>query len=472
MVASIFFCPLIKKALWEVICMEQRNIDFFKETVEEMLEKQDLEALRLYLEELHPYEIGALLDELEESKQLVILSLTPPEAAAEALEHLDYDDQYRLLDHLDEQSASKIIAAMGRDAIADLLMAIHPNKAQAIMAMIPREYLESIKFLMSYPEDSAGGIMSLDYIQARQYWTIERVIEHFRKVGRKQSVTNYIYIVDAVGKLVGVLSLKELLLNDPKTKLEDIMHTNIITIPATADQEEAAKLMSQYDLMILPVVNEQGRLVGVITADDIMDVIEEEDTEDIHRLGGSQPLDLPYLESALTTLFSKRIGWLVFLFAVQVVTSNILKYYENALSSVVTLAFFIPLLTDVGGNSGTQASSLVIRALALGEVTVKDIAIILFKELRVSGLIGIVMGIIGYFFAWAISGSTTIGMIVACTLIVVLIMSSTIGAILPILGRMCRVDPAVFSAPFITTVVDITALTVYVNIAIRLLNIN
>lgn len=451
--------------------MEQRNIDFFKETVEEMLEKQDLEALRLYLEELHPYEIGALLDELEESEQLVVLSLTLPEAAAEALEHLDYDDQYRLLDHLDEESASKIIAAMGRDAIADLLMAIHPNKAQEIMAMIPREYLESIKFLMSYPEDSAGGIMSLDYIQARQYWTIERVIEHFRKVGRKQSVANYIYIVDAVGKLVGVLSLKELLLNEPKTKVEDVMHTNIITVLATADQEEAAKLMSQYDLMILPVVNEQGRLVGVITADDIMDVIEEEDTEDIHRLGGSQPLDLPYLESTLTTLFSKRIGWLVVLFATQAVTSNILKHYEGVLSSVVALTFFMPLLAGVGGNSGTQASSLIIRGLALGEITIQDIAVILFKELRVSALIGIVMGTIGYFFAWTVSGSTGVATVVAVTVTVVLIVSSTIGAILPIVGRAFRLDPAVFSAPLITTVVDITSLMVYFNIAIKLLKL-
>ncbi|WP_303883476.1 magnesium transporter [Acetomicrobium mobile] len=452
--------------------MEQRNIDFFRGTVEDMLEARNYEALRDYLSELHPYEIASLLEEFEEPEQITILSLTPPETAAEALEHLDYDDQYRLLDHSDKAVAKAILAAMGRDAIADLLMAIHPNKAQQIMAMVPQEDLESIKYLMTYPEDSAGGIMSLDYIQAREYWTIEQVIRHFRKVGQKQSIANYIYVVDAVGRLVGVLSLKELLLSDPKSLVSDVMHKNIITVLAAADQEEAARIMSQYDLMILPVVNGQGRLVGVITADDIMDVIEEEDTEDIHRLGGSQPLELPYLESSLTTLFSKRIGWLVFLFVVQAVTSNILKYYENVLSSVVTLAFFIPLLADVGGNSGTQASSLIIRALALGEVTVKDIATILFKELRVSSLMGIVMGFIGYFFAWAISGSTAIGMTVACTLIAVLIMSSTIGAILPILGRMCRVDPAVFSAPFITTVVDITALTVYFNVAIRLLNIN
>lgn len=451
--------------------MEQRNIDFFKEIVEELLEAQDHEALREYLSELHPYEIATLLEEYEEPEQLVILSLTTPEVAAEALEHLDYDDQYRLLDHSDENVAREILSAMGRDAIADLVMAIHPNKAQKILQMVPHEYLDSIKFLMTYPEDSAGGIMSLDYIQVRQYWTIERVIDYFRKVGRKQSIANYIYVVDSVGKPVGVLSLKELLLSDPKELVSEVMHKNIITVQANADQEEAARIMSQYDLMILPVVNEQGHLVGVITADDIMDVIEEEDTEDIHKLGGSRPLDLPYLESDLKTLFSKRIGWLVALFVVQAVTSNILKYYQDVLSSIITLTFFIPLLADVGGNSGTQASSLVIRSLALGEVTIKDFTEILFKELRVSALMGLVMGIGGYLFAWAVSGSTSVALVVAITLTVVLIVSSTIGAILPVIGRLFKLDPAVFSAPLITTVVDITALVVYFNVAIKLLKI-
>ena len=449
--------------------MEQRNVVFFKEAVEEMFQSKEFETLRQYLNELHPYEIAALLEEFEEPEQLVILSLTPTDVAAEALEHLDYDDQYRLLDHLEKPVAEEIIATMGRDAIADLVMAIHPNKAQKILEMVPQEYLESIKFLMTYPEDSAGGIMSLDYIQVRQHWTIERVIEYFRKVGRKQSIANYIYVVDGIGKLVGVVSLKELLLSDPKAIISDVMHTNIITVLVDADQEEAAKLMSQYDLMILPVVNEQGRLVGVITADDIMDVIEEEDTEDIHKLGGSRPLDLPYLESDLKTLFSKRIGWLIVLFMAQAVTSNILKYYQDVLSSIITLTFFIPLLADVGGNSGTQASSLVIRSLALGEVTVKDFAEILFKELRVSALMGLVMGIGGYLFAWAVSGSTSIALVVAVTLTVVLIVSSTIGAILPVIGRMFKLDPAVFSAPLITTVVDVTALVVYFNVAIKLL---
>jgi len=451
--------------------MEQRDVVSFKESVEQLLLSRDYEALRELLKELHPYEVATMLEELEEPEQLVVLELMPPGMAAETLEHLEYYDQYRLLDHLEDTIARKIIAAMPSDAIADLVMAIHPHQAQKILEMVPEEYLQRIKYLMTYPEDSAGGIMSLEYIEVRQHWTAERVIEYFRKVGRKENIVNYVYVVDNVGRLVGVVSLKELLLSHPKTPISEIMRTNVIAVPADADQEEAARLMSQYDLMVLPVVDNRGRLVGVITADDIMDVIEEEDTEDIQRLGGSSPLDLPYLHSSSTTLFSKRIGWLVFLFVVQAVTSNILKHFESVLSSVVALSFFIPLFTDTGGNSGTQASSLIIRSLALGEVTTKDATRILLKELQVSVMLGTVMGVVGCFFALAIAGSVQIDLAVAITLFVVLIVSSTVGAILPIIGSKLGIDPAVFSAPFITTVVDIVALVLYFNIAVAILKI-
>ena len=451
--------------------MGERNIVSFKESAEEMLASQDYEALRELLEELHPYEVATLLEELEEPEQLIILELMPTDMAAETLEHLEYEDQYRLLDHLEDTEAGKIIDAMPSDVIADLVMAIHPHQAQKILGMVPEEYLQKIEYLMTYPEDSAGGIMSLEYIAVRERWTVERVIEHFRKVGRKESIASYIYVVDNIGQLVGVVSLKELLLSHPKTPISEIMHTNVVAIPVDADQEEAAKLMSQYDLLVLPVVDSRGRLVGVITADDIMDVIEEESTEDIHKLGGSKPLDLPYMHSSLITLFSKRINWLIFLFAVQAVTSNILKHFQSVLSSVVALSFFIPLFTDTGGNSGTQASSLIIRSLALGEVTTKDATRILIKELQVSAMLGATMGIVGYFFAWAVAGSVEIAIAVAITLFVVLVVSSTIGAMLPIIGSKLGIDPAVFSAPLITTVVDIVALTLYFNIATLILGI-
>ncbi|HHY17370.1 MAG TPA: magnesium transporter, partial [Firmicutes bacterium] len=271
--------------------------------------------------------------------------------------------------------------------------------------------------------------------------------------------------------LAGVTSLKEVLLSDPKTPVSEIMYTKVVDIPVDSDQEEAAKLLSRYDFVALPVVNGAGRLVGVITVDDILDVIEEEDTEDIHKLGGSQPLDVPYMSSSLMTLFSKRIGWLLVLFIAEALTGNILKTYEDVLSQVVALTFFIPLLTDTGGNSGSQASTLIIRAMALGEVTIKDLGRILWREMRVGAILGLAMGTVGFFFSWVIGGSIGIAFTVSITLMAVLVVSSTIGAALPIIGTKFGVDPAVFSAPLITTVVDATGLLIYFKIASMVLKL-
>lgn len=451
--------------------MKQLDNGFVAESVQRLLEHQDHEGLRDLLGELQPFDVATLLREFEEPEQLRILSLAPVEIAAEALEHLDFDNQYRLLDHSDEARAKEIIAAMGGDAVADLVMAIHPRQAQEILGMVPERDLASIQYLMTYPESSAGGLMSLDYIAVRQDWTVDRVIERFRKVGRDASITNYVYIVDRQGRLAGVTSLKEVLLSDPKTPVSEIMYTKVVDIPVDSDQEEAVKLLSRYDFVALPVVNGAGRLVGVITVDDILDVIEEEDTEDIHKLGGSQPLDVPYMSSSLMTLFSKRIGWLLVLFIAEALTGNILKTYEDVLSQVVALTFFIPLLTDTGGNSGSQASTLIIRAMALGEVTIKDLGRILWREMRVGAILGLAMGTVGFFFSWVIGGSIGIAFTVSITLMAVLVVSSTIGAALPIIGTKFGVDPAVFSAPLITTVVDATGLLIYFKIASMVLKL-
>ena len=297
------------------------------------------------------------------------------------------------------------------------------------------------------------------------------MINHFRKVGSKATVTNYIYVVDGQGRLVGVTSLKEVLLSDPRTLVSDIMYTKVVSVPVEAHQQEAAKLVSSYDFVALPVTDNTGRLVGVIAVDDILDVIEEEDTEDIHRLGGSLPLDEPYLNSSMFDLIKKRIGWLLVLFMGQGFTGNILKSYEDVLAQVVALTFFIPLLTDTGGNSGSQASTLVIRAMALGEVTLKDLASILWKEVRIGGALGLVMGTVGFTFSWVVGGSQAVALTVGITLVVIMIVSSTIGAVLPLIGSRFGVDPAVLSAPLVTTIVDTTGLIIYFAVATRILKL-
>ncbi len=399
-----------------------------KQAIHELLASGNDQNLMEFLHELQPFDIATLLPEFEEPEQLKILSLTEPEIAAESLEHLNHDDQYRLLDHLPEHIARDILARMSDDAVADLVLAIHPRQAQEILRRVPKEDLAGIRLLMTYPDDSAGGIMSLDYIAVREDWSVSRVINHFRKVGSKATVTN-------------------------------------------AHQEEAAKLLSRYDFVALPVTEDDGRLVGVIAVDDILDVIEEEDTEDIHKLGGSQPLDEPYMNSSLFELVRKRMGWLLMLFIAEGLTGNILKSYEDVLAQVVALTFFIPLLTDTGGNSGSQASTMVIRAMALGEVTFKDVAKILWKELRIGAMLGLIMGTAGFIFSWVIGGSQTVALTVSVTLMFILMLSSTLGAVLPLIGTKFGVDPAVFSAPLITTIVDATGLLVYFAVASRILNL-
>lgn len=442
-----------------------------KQAIHELLASGNDQNLMEFLHELQPFDIATLLPEFEEPEQLKILSLTEPEIAAESLEHLNHDDQYRLLDHLPEHIARDILARMSDDAVADLVLAIHPRQAQEILRRVPKEDLAGIRLLMTYPDDSAGGIMSLDYIAVREDWSVSRVINHFRKVGSKATVTNYVYVVDPQGRLAGVTSLKEVLLSDPNTLVSDIMYTKVVSVPVDAHQEEAAKLLSRYDFVALPVTEDDGRLVGVIAVDDILDVIEEEDTEDIHKLGGSQPLDEPYMNSSLFELVRKRMGWLLMLFIAEGLTGNILKNYEDVLAQVVALTFFIPLLTDTGGNSGSQASTMVIRAMALGEVTFKDVAKILWKELRIGAMLGLIMGTAGFIFSWVIGGSQTVALTVSVTLMFILMLSSTLGAVLPLIGTKFGVDPAVFSAPLITTIVDATGLLVYFAVASRILNL-
>lgn len=440
-------------------------------TIRDLLLAHDYETLSKLLDELQPFDIAMALREFEEPQQLEILSLTSSDIAAEALEHLDYDEQYKLLDHSEDDVSRNILAVMSDDAVVDLVMAIHPRQAQEILGRVPAEDLADIHLLMSYPESSAGGRMSLDYIAVRQKWTVEQVIQRFRKVGREASITNYVYVVDWQGRLAGVASLKEVLLSDPDTLISDIMYTKVVSVPVDADQEEAARLLSHYDFVALPVIDGQGRLVGVIAVDDIIDVIEEEETEDIHKLGGSQPLDEPYMSSSLVDLFKKRVGWLLVLFIAEAFTGNILKSYEDVLSQVVALTFFIPLLTDTGGNSGSQASTLVIRAMALGEVTLDDLAKILWKEIRVGTILGLAMGTVGFFFSWIIGGSPAVALTVSITLVAILIVSSTVGAMLPLIGTQFGVDPAVFSAPLITTIVDATGLLIYFKIACKILDL-
>lgn len=422
--------------------------------------------VRSLAEGLQPFDLAGAIGALEaESDRLRLLSLLSPEQAAETLEHLDFDVQYALINHLPEPITRAILHEMSSDAVVDLANAMHPRQAERLLGWLPPDYAEQVRALMTYPENTAGGRMTLDYIQVRQTWSAQRVLDHVRKVGREAEVVLYVYVVDAHGRLVGITSLRSLILADPATPVGEFMQENVITIPATADQEEAARVLAQYDLVALPVIAAGGRLVGVITHDDVLDVLEEEATEDIARLGGTEPLEQTYLRAGFLELIKKRAGWLLVLFLGQSLTSTILRHYEGLLDQVVALAFFIPLLLGTGGNAGSQAATLVVRAMAVGEVAWGDFLRVVWREVRLGILLGVLMSAPMLIRAVTLQAGIEIALTVAAAVVVVVMVACTAGAALPMLGKRLGLDPAVVATPLITTVVDSAGLLVYFGMA-------
>lgn len=421
--------------------------------------------LRELVDELQPYDLSLIIIELNSEEQLRLLQEIPPETAAETLGHFEPIEQYRFLDHLDTDAMVAILNHMSSDAVVQLFAAIHPRQMERLFHALQDSFKAQIRDQMAYPENTAGSIATVDYIAARRWWTAGQTLAHLRKVGTKVELFNYIYVLGPKGELAGVLSLRELILSPPVMPVEEIMTEKTVSVPAELDQEEAARLLAQYDLIALPVVSSSGKMVGIITVDDVLDIIEDEATEDIHLLGGSQPLDSPYIHAGFFSLFRKRIVWLLLLFVAGAITSNILQHYEGLLSRVVALSFFIPLLIGTGGNAGAQTSTMVIRAMAVGEVTVKDFLKVIWREMRLGFILGLAMAVIGFLRAVALKSNMEMSLIVSITIIAVVTVSSTIGAVMPIVGKRLGLDPAVFSAPMITTVADALGLIIYFQFA-------
>lgn len=436
-----------------------------QQQIRDLIAADDRAGLAAHLEEAQPYDIAQVIEELDDTERFWLLAALPVELAAEALEHLDYDLQYKLLDHADAAVSRAILAEMSSDALADLAGAMHPRQAEQLLKMLPSGEERTIRALMAYPPHTAGGRMTLDYISVRQNWSVEQVLAHIRKVGHDAEFTANIYVIDNAGRLTGVLSTRELLLADPKSPAAEVMTTQVIAVGAMVDQEEVAQTMATYDFVSLPVVDANNRLLGIVTIDDAIDVLEEEATEDIHRMGGFEPLDADYMKVPFFNLVRKRIVWLIVLFVAQSVTGTILSHYESMLEAVIALAFFIPLLIDTGGNAGAQAATLVIRAMAVGEVAAGDFWRIVWRESRLGLVLGAAMASLAFLWALVLGGNAAIGLTVAVTITAILTVASVVGASLPLLAKKLRFDPAVASAPIVTTIADATGLLIYFTVA-------
>jgi magnesium transporter len=423
-----------------------------------------------------------------EDDALALLEDLSPEELSRLFAFLGEESLATLLARLDVHDAASILGRMTAPQAADILEEIDPDDATDIFAemeqsdpasagtvlieMDPDEAAE-IRDLMAYPPDTAGGIMTPAFVAVYPDLRVDETIRALRQVAEEAETVNYVYVISRDDEsLLGVLPLYRLVLNQPNTLVGDIMVPDIVTVPVDADQEVAARLVNDLDLLAIPVVDDSNRLLGIITADDVADILEEEATEDIERLGGSQPLEVPYLRASPLLLFRKRIVWLLVLFFAQFFTVTIQEHYSTILEEVILLSAFIPILIGTGGNVGSQTVSTIIRAMAVGEVQTRHLLKVVGKEALTGLALGVVMGGLMYFRAELSAGSSVqIGLTVGATVLVLTIWAATVGAVIPIVLSKLKMDPAVVSAPFISSFVDGTGLIIYFTLARYFLNL-
>ena len=442
------------------------------EKLQELVEQKNTIALKQELIEMNEYDIASFLSDVEEEKLIKIFRLLPKDKATEVFVNLDEDVQRELISSLTQSESKWLIEDMYTDDAADLFEEMPAIMVTKLLSNVDKETRADINKLLKYPEDSAGSLMATEYIHLKQGLSIKESIERIRK--QKDDFVSYdsCFVTDDKRKLLGTVSVKELLINDPKTLIDNVMEECKHPINTLMDQEAVANLFQDYNYSSLPVVDSENRLVGIITIDDIVDIIEEEATEDIEKMAAITPTDKSYMKTGVFETYSKRIPWLLLLMISATFTGSIITHFESALAAYVVLTSFIPMLMDSGGNAGSQASVSVIRSLSLEEIEYKDTFKVIWKELRVALLCGLTLAIANFAKLMLFNHlSFTISLVVCGTLLITITVAKIVGCTLPILAKKIGFDPAVMASPFITTIVDACSLLIYFKIAGILLGI-
>jgi magnesium transporter len=442
----------------------QATADLLSE-VQALIREREREGVLGLAELIGAAEWADLVPQLEPSEVAVLIQWLPDEEIGEILEELPPIEAARILRSLSAPEASQLLGEMDPDDAADVVDVLPDDAVAEILVRMKPEDAEEIRQLSGYEPETAGGIMTPEYVAVSKDATSAQAIGAIRRLVDEAETVNYVYVVDEERHLLGVLSLYRLMLSSEGTPVVELMAPSTVRVKASADQETAARLLTDRNLLAIPVVDDDDHLVGIITEDDVADVIEAEATEDIERLGGSQPLNLPYRLASVPLLVRKRVGWLMILFIAQGYTGTVLRNFEGELAAVVALSFFIPLLIGTGGNVGSQTVTLVVRAMALGEVAMRDMGWLVFKELRVGLVMGLVMGVAAIGQSWFLGVSPDIATAVSIAVIAICAWAATVAAALPLILRRLGVDPAVVSAPLISTLVDGTGLIIYFEIA-------
>ena len=447
--------------------MEKKMMD-----IQALLERRDLHALRAALLEENEVDIAEFLEELPQDKIVVVFRALPKEMAAEVFSNLEPDTQQVIIQSATDQEVSAIVEELYVDDAVDMLEELPANVVKRVLKAARPDTRKLINQFLNYPDNSVGSIMTAEFTDLKQSMTVAQAIAHIRRTGENSESVYTCYVTDAGRRLEGVLTIKELLLAQDEQLIAELMETDVITAETTEDQEEAVARMMKYDFISMPVVDKEGRLVGIVTVDDVMDVMEEEATEDFEKMAAMAPSEKPYLKTSVLSLAKHRILWLLVLMISGMITGGILGQYEAAFAAMPLLVTFIPMLTDTGGNAGSQSSTLVIRGMAVGEIQLKDFAKVFWKELRVSMLVGVVLSAVNFVrLIITYPGNQMVALTVALALFVTVLLAKTVGGVLPMVTKLCHADPAIMAAPLITTIVDAISLVVYFRIACALLPI-
>jgi len=438
----------------------------------DLLQAREYKAVRSILNVMNAVDIAALMENLEERDLAQAFRLIPKDKAAAVFTNMNSDQQSALVSIFTEKELKDMLDEMFLDDTVDLLEDLPANLVTRILESVSSEKRRTINQLLNYPEDSAGSVMTTEYVSLRKTTTVADALKLIKKIGIRKETIYTCYVLEN-RKLVGIVEAKDLLTEDDDVKMEDIMETNneIISVTTHTDQEEVAKLFTKYDLLALPVTDNEGMMVGIITVDDAMDVMEEEVSEDMAIMSGIRPMDETYLDTSVLSHVKKRIPWLLVLMLSATITGLILQHYEEAFEAIPVLVSFIPMLMDTSGNCGSQASTLIIRGLALEEVHLSDVFRVMFKELRVSLIIGLILAVVNGIRVIIMNKDPMIALIVGLALLCSIVIAKFIGSMMPMLATKLKFDPALMASPLITTIVDACSITIFFSIAVAILGL-
>ncbi|UCG23770.1 MAG: magnesium transporter [Chloroflexota bacterium] len=450
--------------------MEDRTVnpqESMAETVQAYLEQGQLEPLRTIVNEYHPADIADILDELPAKDALTVFDLLSDEVASEVLDETGSLIRAELVEKVDDERLADLLDELPMDDAAEFLDDLPPETATKLIDLMEPDEAQDVLEILSYEDETAGRLMTRDVASLRRLWTAAEAIQYLRSLVLidEAETVHYLYVVDREQRLIGVVPIRQLLLAQPEATIESIMVPGAIYIEDSADQEELAELVSKYDFVAIPVVDKEGKLQGVVTVDDVLDIVEEEATEDIQRLGGSEPLEQPYFSVSIPQVVGKRLVWLLPLFVASVVTDAVVRSYDWLTAAFVSLTIFFPVVIGTAGNAGSQTVATIIRGIAVGEIRLADLGRALGREAIVGLILGLVLGVAGFARALLLDADVRVALVLALTLPLVVIWANSVATLVPLVAERVKIDPAVVSTPMITTIVDATGMLIYLALA-------